>query len=449
MSVRLHKPSMGAYYSPAMSGDFFIVKGLGGKRTLAGELPVRGAKNAALPAFAASLLFKEPILFSNVPHIADVSAMGEIIEALGGTVERERADAVRVDARTVNATRLPRDLAKKMRASVILAGPLLARDGLAAFPHPGGCVIGARPIDLFLEAFGKMGARVETNKDDYVLRAPKGGLRGANIFFRQPTVTGTETILLAATRARGTTLLRNAAMEPEVVFLADLLRRGGADIRGAGTPTLEVRGSAALLSLPQKPVHIISDRIEAGSFLILAALLGKDISITRCAPEHIRVVIELLRTAGVNIVETKNTIRVRAPVSAAPYRSFSFKTHEYPGFPTDLQAPCAVFLTQAVGEALIHEAIFEGRLAYAGDLVAMGADITLWDAHRATVRGPRTLKGRKLHGPDLRAGLAYLIAALTAHGSSVVGNAALIDRGYERIEERLSAVGATIERVSN
>lgn len=432
-----------------MSGDFFIVKGFGGKRVLAGELPVRGAKNAALPVLAASFLFKGPLSFSNVPRIADVSAMGDIVESLGGTVERTGNNEMQVDARAGGASRLPRALAKKMRASVILAGPLLARTGLAAFPHPGGCVIGARPIDLFLEAFGKMGARAEANEDEYVLRAPKGGLRGADIFFRQPTVTGTETLLLAATRARGTTLLRNAAMEPEVIFLADLLRQGGADICGAGTPTIEVRGSARSLSAPQKPLRIIPDRIEAGSFLILAALLGKDISITRCVPEHIRIVIELLRGAGVDIAETTDTIRVRAPSSTAPYRSFSFKTHEYPGFPTDLQAPCAVFLTQAEGEALIHETIFEGRLAYTGDLVSMGADLTLWDAHRATVRGPRRLKGRELHGPDLRAGLAYLIAALVARGSSVVGNAALIDRGYERIEERLNAIGATIERVSN
>lgn len=440
---------MKAYDGVAMSGDFFIVNGLGGKRALAGELPVRGSKNAALPAFSASLLFDAPLLLSNVPRISDVAAMGDIIEVLGGKMERRSADEIAVDARKTQSARLPHEPAKKMRASVILAGPLLARFGEASFPHPGGCVIGARPIDIFMDAFEKMGAHCEEDKQEYRVHAPKTGLCGADIFFRQPTVTGTETLMLAATRARGTTFLRNAAMEPEVVFLAELLQSGGADICGVGTPTIEIRGNKQPLLAPKKSARVIPDRIEAGSFLILAALLGKEMLITNCIPEHIRILIEFLRGAGVSIEETNTALRVRTGATLKPYKSFSIKTHEYPGFPTDLQAPLAVFLTQASGEALIHETIFDGRLAYTSDLVSMGADISLWDAHRATVRGPRKLKGRELHGPDLRAGLAYLIAALVARGTSVVGNAALIDRGYERIEERLASIGATIERVSN
>lgn len=449
-----------------MADDFFIVQGLGGKHILEGELPVRGSKNAALPALAAALLFDAPLALSNVPMIDDVTVLGEMLEELGAEVKRDAKGDLIVDtrptersfgqARHARAHTLPRELAKRMRASVILAGPLLARFGEVVFPHPGGCVIGARPIDLFLEGFQKIGASYEENGGEYRLRAPKEGLRGSDIFFRQPTVTGTETLMLAATRAHGTTVLRNAAMEPEVVFLAELLRAGGAHIRGERTPTIEITGTEKPLRAPRSAVRVIPDRIEAGSFLILAALAGKNISITHCEPEHIRILIESLRAAGVHIEERAGSLRVCLPAQAGarekkniPYKSFSIKTHEYPGFPTDLQAPAVVFLTQAEGGALVHETIFDGRLAYTKDLAAMGADISLWDAHRASVKGPTPLRGKELHGPDLRAGLAYLIAAIIARGKSVVYNACLIDRGYERIEERLRRVGVTIERVAN
>ncbi|TSC83619.1 MAG: UDP-N-acetylglucosamine 1-carboxyvinyltransferase MurA [Parcubacteria group bacterium Gr01-1014_17] len=452
----IYKAAREPYNTIPMADDFFIVQGLGGKRSLSGELPVRGSKNAALPAMASSLLFDGPLTLSNIPLIGDVEVMGEMLEELGAEVKRNSNGDLVIDAQPVRATSLPRELAKQMRASVILAGPLLARFGEIAFPHPGGCVIGARPIDLFLEGFQKMGAEYEEADSVYRLRAPKTGLRGADIFFRQPTVTGTETLLLAATRAHGKTLLRNAAMEPEVVFLAELLRASGAHIKGEGTPTIEIIGTEKLLRLPaqagapRKSIAVIPDRIETGSFLILGALAGKDISITHCEPEHIRILIELLRTAGVNVEAGKDSLLVRAPIKkGTAYKSFGIKTHEYPGFPTDLQAPATVFLTQAHGEALVHETIFDGRLAYTKDLVAMGADIALWDAHRASVKGPTPLRGRELHGPDLRAGLAYLIAAIVARGKSVIYNAQLIDRGYERIEERLKKIGVMIERVSN
>ncbi len=433
-----------------MADDFFIVQGLGGKKTLAGELPVRGSKNAALPAIASALLFDSALTLGNIPLIEDVGVLGDILEELGAQVKRSGNGDLIIDTRKVNATALTRELAKRMRASVILAGPLLARFGEVSFPHPGGCVIGNRPIDLFLEGFQKMGAQYEETKDGYKLRAPAGGLRGADIFFRQPTVTGTETLMLAAVRVCGTTTLRNAAMEPEVVFLANLLRAGGAQIKGDGTPTIKITGSDKPLRVPKKTPRVIPDRIEAGSFLILAALAGKDISITHCEPEHIRILIESLRTAGVALEVGKDSIHVREPRNKTEmYKSFGIKTHEYPGFPTDLQAPSVVFLTQTDGEALVHETIFDGRLAYVKDLSAMGANITLWDAHRAAVKGPMPLKGRELHGPDLRAGLAYLIAAIVARGKSVLHNVRFIDRGHERIEERLRAIGVMIERVSN
>lgn len=433
-----------------MADDFFIVHGLSGKRALEGELPVRGSKNAALPAIASALLFDAPLTLSNVPNIADITVLGEMLEEIGAEVKRDTKGDLIIDTKKVNAVALPHELAKRMRASVILAGPLLARFGEVVFPHPGGCVIGARPIDLFLEGFQKMGASYEEHDGKYRLCAQKGGLRGADIFFRQPTVTGTETLMLAATRAKGTTILRNAAMEPEVVFLTGLLRSGGAKIKGEGTPTIEITGVEKPLGAPRNAIRVIPDRIEAGSFLILAALVGKDISITHCDPEHNRILIESLRAAGVSIEEKADSLLIRASEKKnTRYKSFSIKTHEYPGFPTDLQAPAVVFLTQSTGEALVHETIFDGRLSYTKDLAAMGADIALWDAHRASVKGPTPLRGKELHGPDLRAGLAYLIAAIVARGKSVVYNACLIDRGYERIEERLKKVGVMIERVSN
>jgi UDP-N-acetylglucosamine 1-carboxyvinyltransferase len=340
---------------------------------------------------------------------------------------------------------LPAELAEKMRASVIIAGPLLARVGSARFPHPGGCVIGERPINFFLEGFARMGVQVEIHEGAYCLTAPQGGLRGTDIFFPFPSVTSTETLMLTAVRAQGTTVLRNAAMEPEVVFLAELLRQGGARISGEGTPTITIQGGTVPLFAPRHPLRVIPDRIETASFLILAALLGKEIAITECEPEHARCVIELLEQSGATLVVEKRRIIVRA--SKQTNVSVSVKTHEYPGFPTDAQAPWAVFLTQAEGQGLIHETIFEGRLAYTADLVAMGADITLYDAHRAAVRGPTPLRGRELYGPDLRAGLAYVIAALVAEGPSVIHNAHYIDRGHEALETRLAALGARIKRV--
>ncbi len=310
-----------------MAEDFFAIQGLGGKRTLHGELPVRGSKNATLPALAAALLFDTPLPLENVPLIDDVAAMEEILESLGAEVKRTARGETIVDARRAISAPLPRELAKRMRASVIFAGPLLARWGVAAFPHPGGCVIGARPIDFFLEGFAKMGAAYEEGDFGYRLRAPKGGLRGADIFFRQVTVTGTETLMLAAARARGTTTLRNAALEPEVVFLAELLRAGGANIEGAGTPTITIEGSERPFAAPKRALSIIPDRIETGSFLILAALAGKDVSVTHCEPEHLRILIELLQSAGVSIEIKRDSMRVCAPKETKkPYKSFSLKT---------------------------------------------------------------------------------------------------------------------------
>jgi UDP-N-acetylglucosamine 1-carboxyvinyltransferase len=422
--------------------ESFRIQGLAGERSLNGEIAVGGAKNHVIKLFAASVLCDAPLTLTNVPAIEDVGGMGEIIMALGGTVEHE-GDTCTIDTRELTGGEIDHDIAKRMRASIVFSGPLLARFGATTFPHPGGDVIGDRPIDFFVEGFEKMGATVEKTEREYRVSAPQG-LRGADIFFRWVSVTGTETLMMAAVLAKGTTTLRNVAMEPEVVALANFLAASGANIKGIGTPTLVIEGGAMLR--PTQPERVIPDRIETGSFLILGALTASDLLITNCEPEHMKMPIELLTRAGVNIEVGRDTFRVQSNKNSA-YSALSLKTHEYPGFPTDLQAPMTVFLTQAKGESRVFETIFEGRLAYTADLVRMGADITLWNPHQASIKGPTPLRGAKLESPDIRAGLAFLISALIATGESILENVYHIDRGYTRIEERLQKLGADITRV--
>lgn len=369
--------------------------------------------------------------------------MSELIEGLGGSVTRSPHECTVHTADMVSADLDP-VLATRLRASIFLSGPLLARFGHVRMPHPGGDVIGARPIDLFLLAFQKLGATVTKDGEWYDVRAPQG-LAGADIFFPFISVGATETLLMAAVLADGVTTLRNAALEPEVVFLGELLKQCGAKIEGLGTPVIRIEGVKELTS-PHAPIRIIPDRIEAGTYLALGALAASELSIRYCAAEHLDAPIELLRGAGADIEETDGRIIVRRNLTK-PLAGFNVRTHEYPGFATDLQAPMTVLLTQATGESVVFETIFEGRLNYADDLVRMGADITRLGNHRILIKGPRKLKGRELEGPDIRAGLAYVLAALSAEGESIVHNAYHIDRGYERVEEKLRALGADIERI--
>lgn len=425
----------------------FVIKGLGGKRSLAGTIPVRGAKNAVLKAMAASLLFADPVRLTNVPNIEDVARMAELLSGLGAKVER-RGRALTIDPRGVSSTAVDHGISERLRASVVLSGPVLARFGSVSFPHPGGDVIGPRPIDIFLDGFRRLGARVTISNTHYRVAAPRGGLRGGDVFFPVVSVTATETLMLAAVLARGRTTLRNAAIEPEIPHLAAFLNRCGARVRGAGTPTIEIDGGK-ILRTRGKPYRTMSDRIETGSFLVLAALAGRDVTIADCVPEHVGILIDLLRGSGVPVEVGPRRIRVRGgKIRSGELRCFNVRTHEYPGFATDLQAPTVVYLTQASGQSAVFETIFENRLNYTADLVKMGADITVWDPQRLSVRGPKPLVGRELEGPDIRAGLAFLIAAVIAKGTSVIDNVYHIDRGYERIEERLSAIGARVERVS-
>jgi len=399
----------------------FVVEGLAGQRALRGEIAVKGAKNAIVAAIPMSVLFEDEVRFENVPDIEDVKRMQELLA--GGLPV------------------LKKEIAERLRASIILTGPTLARYGSATFPFPGGCVLGERPIDLFLQGFRALGATVEEKDDLFTI---SGKLTGARIFFPSVSVTATETLMLAATLAEGETVLQNVAMEPEIVTLIGYLNACGATIEGAGSSTLTIHGnSGKLLRAEGKPYVVPPDRIEAGSFILLAALAGDEVRVTRCEPKHLGALFTLLRRAGVKLEVGEDTVLIKG---GGPYKAVSVRTHEYPGFPTDLQAPMAVFLTQCEGEATILETIFDGRFRYTDDLVRMGADITVMNPHKILIKGPRSLSRKELESPDLRGGLAYLIAAAIAEGTSTISNAYLIDRGYERIEERLQKLGLNIKR---
>jgi UDP-N-acetylglucosamine 1-carboxyvinyltransferase len=424
--------------TPTQKSGYFEVRG--GKK-LKGTIRVNGAKNSALKTLAATLLFKNRVTIENIPYIEDVLRTIELLEKLGvrGT---HKGKTITLSTSKINSTTLDEEIAKCIRASIILAGPLLAREGTISFPHPGGCVIGKRPIDLFLEGWRAMGASVkESSGNGYTLTATH--LKGCDFTFRNISVTGTEALMTTAVLAEGKTILRNAAREPEIPALAKDLNKAGARIEGAGTATIEIIGTNGKLLEPAT-LNVIPDRIEAGSFLILGALLGNKITIKNCNPAHLEVPIELLKKANIPITYGKDWIKVERPKII---KSINMQTREYPGFPTDLQAPYVVLMTQAKGESIVFETVFEGRLAYTEDLKRMGAHITPCDPHRVIVRGPANLHGREIETPDIRAGLAFLIAALTAHGTSTLHNIYQIDRGYEKIEDRLNKLGAHIKRI--
>ena len=429
-----------------MPKERFTVEGLAGKKTLTGSIEVRGAKNAVLKALAASILFEDQVRIENVPDIEDVARVCELLSYAGARIESNVGDTIShiiVHPSKNWRSELDPSVAGELRASIVLIGPVLARAGEVNFPFPGGCVLGERPIDLFLEGFKAMGCVIEEEKDLFTIRA-KSGLKGAHIFFPLVSVTATETLMLAAVLAEGETVLTNCAMEPEIVALSEFLNVCGAAIEGVGTPIMRIQGRNGIPLKAEGKVFITPpDRIEAGSFIILAALAGKEVSVEKCQPKHLGALLALLKRAGADTEIGNDWVVVRGKDS---YKAVSVRTHEYPGFPTDLQAPMAVFMTQAEGEATLLETIFDGRFRYADDLIRMGADITVMNPHRILVRGPHKLERKELDSPDLRGGLAYLIAATVAVGTSTINNAYLIDRGYERIEERLQKIGLNIRR---
>ena len=410
-----------------------------GGHPLAGEIPVMGAKNLALKAIAATLLSAEPSRLENVPEIEDVKHQFEILSTVGAEVTKVERGTYEVRTQGVRSGLLPRELVNKLRASIVLTGPLLARFGEVELSHPGGCKIGRRPIDLFLQGFRALGAEVEEHSGQaYRLRARR--LRGARVVFPVVSVTAAETMLLAAVLAEGTTELVNAPLEPEIPALAAYLNAHGARISGAGTPTVTVEGVPALGA---GTFRMLPDRIEAGTFVTMALATASEVTITGCEPRHLEVPLAILRAMGANLEVSERSIMVRL---GPRLRAVNVTTHEYPGFVTDLQSSMTVLLTQATGNSLVHETIFEGRLFFIDSLNQMGADVTLCDPHRAIVHGPTRLEGRTIETPDARAGLALLTAALAASGRSTIKNIYPIDRGYERLDERLRALGARIER---
>ena len=415
--------------------DRFVVQG---GVPLEGELPVSGAKNSALPALAACLLTAEPVVLGRIPTVRDVQTMQKLLARCGASVRRE-GGRVRVEAAELGSAEAPYDLVKTMRASSLVLGPLVARCGRARVSLPGGCAIGARPINLHLGGLERLGARIR-QAHGYIEAEAPNGLRGATVHFDRITVTGTEDLLMAAALAEGETVLENAAREPEVADLAALLNKMGASIEGAGTSTVRVRGVKRLHGAEHA---IIPDRIETGTFLVAGAITRGDLRITGCAPEHVSALTAKLRQAGADVSEVApDTLCVRA---GGKLVSADVTTEEYPGFATDLQAQYMALMTQADGVALITETIFENRFMHALELVRMGADIRV-EGHRAVVAGPSKLGGAAVIASDLRASASLVLAALVAQGETVIDRVYHIDRGYEDIEQKLGAVGARIRR---
>jgi UDP-N-acetylglucosamine 1-carboxyvinyltransferase len=415
-----------------------------GGRPLEGSVCISGAKNAALPAMAAALLTSDRVELENIPRVRDIITMGRLLAHMGAIVETPAIPptAMIIQAEQINGAEAPYELVKTMRASILTLGPLVARSGHARVSLPGGCAIGARPVDLHLKALEQMGAEIGMSHGYVEARAPGGArLPGGRVFFDKITVTGTENILMAASLAEGETMIENAAREPEITDLAELLIKMGADIEGAGTSTIRVRGKEELHGATHT---IIPDRIEAGTFLVAGAITNGDLELTGCSPEHLTSVIAKLREAGVEIRETgPGTLEVRG---AKKLVAADMCTEEYPGFATDMQAQFMALATQAEGRSEITETIFENRFLHASEMIRMGANISV-EGRRAVVHGPTTLSGSEVIASDLRASASLVLAALVARGETLIDRVYHIDRGYERIEEKLSRLGARIERL--
>ncbi len=409
-----------------------------GGKPLSGRVEISGAKNAALPEMAACLLSAKPIELENIPYVRDVLTARRLLVEMGARVEVRENGTAALDASKITSCEAPYELVKTMRASVLVLGPLVARFGRARVSLPGGCAIGARPVNLHLMGLEKMGAKCSV-VHGYV-EAESKGLRGAHILMDTVTVTGTENLMMAAALAEGETVLDNAACEPEVSDLATMLRAMGAKIEGDGTRTIRIRGVAELAGCRHR---VIPDRIEAGTFAIAAAITRGDVEIVNCRPDHMIAILTQLSRNGTEVEIGNDSIRVRGK---EPIRSLDVTTHPYPAFPTDMQAQYMALMTQGDGTAVITETIFENRFMHAQELIRMGADITI-DGRRSVVRGGKPLTGAKVLASDLRASASLILAGLVARGDTVVDRVYHLDRGYCRIEEKLARLGADIERI--
>jgi UDP-N-acetylglucosamine 1-carboxyvinyltransferase len=412
--------------------DKFVIVG---GAALRGEIPTNGSKNSALPALAAALLTDEAVTLERVPRVRDIRTMERLLVDIGTTVEVE-GETVRLRTERILSPEAPYELVKTMRASSLVLGPLVARSGRARVSLPGGCAIGARPINLHIFGLEQLGATIN-QAHGYIEAVAPEGLRGATVNFDRITVTGTEDLMMAAVLAKGETVLRNAAREPEVVDLTKM----GARIEGAGTSTIRIQGVQKLGGARHT---IIADRIEAGTFLVAGAITGGDVTVTQCNPEHLGALVSKLQQCGVEVTQPDgSSLRVRA---TGRLRSVDMKTQEYPGFATDLQAQYMALMTQAEGIAIVVETIFENRFMHAQELARMGANIRL-DGKQAIVAGPRELTGAGVIASDLRASASLVLGALVAKGETVIDRVYHIDRGYEKIEAKLAGVGAKIRRV--
>ena len=408
-----------------------------GGRPLSGHVRIGGAKNAALPILVSSLLTDGLNTYTNVPELKDIESIKLLLSKLGLRIETE-GDAVKISADSLNNHEAPYDLVRKMRASILVLGPLVARLKKAKVSLPGGCAIGARPINLHLKGLACLGASI--NLEHGYVEAFTDGLKGADVYFDIATVTGTENIMMAAVLADGVSVLRNAAREPEIVALADVLNKMGADIQGAGTATITIKGVSKL-----HPVStaIISDRIEAGTFMVAAAMTRGNVTLENCNPEHLEASIHKLRLTGAQVNIEGETVNVTGSDQIA---SINLKTQPYPGFPTDMQAQFMVLLSVASGTSLISETIFENRFIHVSELRRMGADITI-SGNTAMVKGVPHLSGAPVMATDLRASASLVLAGLAARGTTQVNRVYHLDRGYQALEDKFAGLGAAIRRV--
>ena len=415
--------------------DEIIIKG---GRSLKGEVAIGGAKNAALPILAASLLVGGRFTFHNVPVLKDIDSIKELLSNMGAIVETD-GHTVHIDTGGLNCFEAPYEQVRKMRASILVLGPLLSRMKKAKVSLPGGCAIGARPIDLHLSGLALLGADIHL-EHGYV-EAECKQMKGAEIYFDVPTVTGTENLMMAAILAKGTTVLRNAAREPEIIALADMLNLMGAKISGIGTSVITING---VKKLKPVTVSIIPDRIEAGTLMVAAALTKGDVRINNCDPNHLKSVIHKLEKTGATVEVFDDAVRVKGNRVIS---SIDIKTMPYPGFPTDMQAQFMVLMSVANGFSVIAENIFENRFIHVSELCRMGADITISGNH-AMIKGIPKLSGAPVMATDLRASASLILAGLVATGTTVVSRVYHLDRGYESLEKKLASLGASIKRVS-
>ncbi len=414
-----------------------------GGNPLLGTVRVSGAKNAALPCMAAALLTEEPVILENIPHVRDIETTRKLLAAMGAEVELGYGRAqhrTTICAKNLATPEASYELVKTMRASTLVLGPLVARCGRARVSLPGGCAIGARPIDLHIKGLERLGAKI-TQEHGYI-EATADRLKGTEIVFDKITVTGTEDLLMAAALADGQTVMQNCAREPEVADLAALLNAMGAKIEGAGTSTILVKGVNKLHGARHR---IIPDRIEAGTFIVASALTGGDLNVTGCDPHHLTAVLQKLAETGVKTAVKTDSVRV---MGDHPLKAADMNTEEYPGFPTDMQAQYMALATQAEGTSIVVENIFENRFMHAQELVRMGANVKI-EGRRAIVRGKTPLSAAAVLASDLRASASLVLAALVADGETIIDRVYHIDRGYENIEEKLKGVGAEIRRVGD